>query len=336
MAMTTEESLANIDLIGKYYKDMPTGFKDAFTRQEFRDGRKAQRNAQRMAGDVEIPASDNSAVEGKDTNSYGDPIGTEYPGGSPTFNEVSGRDETYIGQDGTITYGKDTFPDGAPIMNPEEDNIYSYDLDGYGAGFKKGTDRLSAIDLKNLKNQGYDLQDIIDYSENITASGTVKQGDRARQVLEKFKNRIKKGGTPDPEPQPEPEPTPNPTPEPTPEPTPQPTPEPTPQPTPEPTPYPIDGDFVVQNPQEIINESINDYENIIEGDNSRIDNPVDNSSVITGPAVGTGVIDGTLKLNNPQKITNRSQNSWTNQITGNGSYIYNPVDNSSKIVGGYY
>ena len=121
-------------------------------------------------------------------NQYGDPVGTMYRGGSPTFNEATGKDESYVGADGTFTQGKDTLPNGAPMMDPEKDNIDSYDLDGYGAGYRKGVDRLGASDLRTLREAGYGLQDIIDYSENITASGTVKQGDAARRRLDRYES----------------------------------------------------------------------------------------------------------------------------------------------------
>jgi len=37
------------------------------------------------------------------TNQYGDPIDTVYLGGSPTFNEATGKHEAYTGADGTVT-----------------------------------------------------------------------------------------------------------------------------------------------------------------------------------------------------------------------------------------
>ena len=49
-----------------------------------------------------------------------------------------------------------TFPDGAPRMDPEEDNIYKYDTRAYGAGSQKGDDgkaQLSSKDLSNLSNK---------------------------------------------------------------------------------------------------------------------------------------------------------------------------------------
>lgn len=37
------------------------------------------------------------------TNQYGDPVGTNYKGGSPIFNESTGQNESYTGADGTVT-----------------------------------------------------------------------------------------------------------------------------------------------------------------------------------------------------------------------------------------
>ena len=52
------------------------------------------------------PKPDNS---GK-TNQYGDPEGTMYAGGSPTFNESTGQQESYTGADGTVTNGGNNSP----------------------------------------------------------------------------------------------------------------------------------------------------------------------------------------------------------------------------------
>ena len=107
------------------------------------------------------------------------------------------------------------FPDGAPILDPKTDNIYKYDTKSFGAGSKKGTQRLSADDLRNLRNQGFALEDIVEYSENITASGDVLQGGKAESVLNKFRSQIEKDREPEvtiPEPvDPEPESPPGPT-----------------------------------------------------------------------------------------------------------------------------
>ena len=43
--------------------------------------------------------------ENKNTNQYGDPEGTNYAGGSPTFNERTGQQESYTGANGAVTNG---------------------------------------------------------------------------------------------------------------------------------------------------------------------------------------------------------------------------------------
>ena len=157
---------------------MSEQYRDAVSKKDFKKERRSQN---RMAGEV---------FEDKDTNQYGDPFGTMYLGGSPTYNEATGKDETYRGADGTITRGKDTFPDGAPMMDPKTDDIYKYDTDGYGAGYKKGTNRLSKIDLKNLKNQGYSLEDIVDYADNIGETGVITDGGAAQRLLDRYRDKI--------------------------------------------------------------------------------------------------------------------------------------------------
>ena len=69
-------------------------------------------------------------------------------------------------------------------------NIYEYDRTAYGAGSNKDSDRLSGADLRNLESMGYGLQEIVDYSENMTASGATKQGDKAQAQLDKYKAQI--------------------------------------------------------------------------------------------------------------------------------------------------
>ncbi len=92
----------------------------------------------------------------------------------------------------------DYFPDGAPIMDPEEDNIYSYDTSAFGAGSSKDTERLSRADLKNLENQGYSIADIVDYADNIGETGVITDGAKAQKLLDKYRNKLlNKGGNDD-------------------------------------------------------------------------------------------------------------------------------------------
>ena len=60
-----------------------------------------------------------------------------------------------------------------------------YDTTGYGSGSEKGKDKLSKADLKNLEAQGYSKQEIIDYSDEKTSSGTA-QGEAAQNLLNRW------------------------------------------------------------------------------------------------------------------------------------------------------
>ena len=93
---------------------------------------------------------------------------------------------------GEVFEGKDTIPDGAPIMDPDEDNIYSYDTSAFGAGSGRDTKRLSRADIKNLSNQGYSKADIVDYAENIGETGVITDGGKAQKLLERYKKNLAK------------------------------------------------------------------------------------------------------------------------------------------------
>ena len=84
----------------------------------------------------------------------------------------------------------DYFPDGAPIMDPDEDNIYGYKTAAYGAGSGKGTERFSKRDIKNLYNQGYSKADIVDYADNIGETGVITDGAAAQKLLNKYRDSL--------------------------------------------------------------------------------------------------------------------------------------------------
>ena len=191
-------------LVGKKYRDMPDEYRQNTSRKEFRGARKKQRMAgEALAGD-KILEDKPLAEETPQATTLA--VGEEGGGGNTPVEEVQAPGFQQ------------------PDMNPETDDISTYDVTAGGAGSNKGTSRLSRADLRHLKDQGYSYQQIVDYSEKMTADGSVKQGKKAQDLLARYKNKI---GT-------EIEPTP--TPEPTPEPDPTPAPEPTPGPTPEPSP----------------------------------------------------------------------------------------------------
>ena len=94
--------------------------------------------------------------------------------------------------------------------NKKLPDINTYNRTAYGSGSHKGTDKLSAHDLKRLESYGYGLQEIVDYAEKSYAEGS-KGGGKADSVLNKFKDRLKNQSsqvayTPPPAPTPSPTP----------------------------------------------------------------------------------------------------------------------------------
>ena len=90
---------------------------------------------------------------------------------------------------------------GAPNKDyPGKDNnpytvkkIENFDLAAGGAGAKKGTERLSAQDIKRLRKQGgFSRQEIVDYAENHDfGDGPGASGGKAQALLGKYKDAIK-------------------------------------------------------------------------------------------------------------------------------------------------
>ena len=73
--------------------------------------REYERNNDVTTGQMnqQLEANGFDTEEAGGTNQYGDPSGTSYAGGSPTFNESTGQYESYTGADGTVSNG----PQGA-------------------------------------------------------------------------------------------------------------------------------------------------------------------------------------------------------------------------------
>tara|TARA_R100001510_G_C7632846_1_gene191426 strand:+ start:484 stop:1230 length:747 start_codon:yes stop_codon:yes gene_type:complete len=96
----------------------------------------------------------------------------------------------------------DYFPDGAPIMDSDKDNIYSYDTSAFGAGSQKdpSVKRLSKADLKNLRNQDYSLEDIVDYADNIGETGVITDGGAAQRLLDRYRKKLSKNAPGDGDP----------------------------------------------------------------------------------------------------------------------------------------
>jgi len=166
----------SIDLTGKLYKDMSDEYKDAYTRDQFKTERKAQT---RMAGDALTGEYGSRITMPKDTVVTADFLDGDGDG-------VDDRNQRGPGKK-YIKTGK--YAD-APIMNPDEDNIYSYDTSAFGAGSDKDTERLSKIDIKNLRGQGYSRADIVDYADNIGETGVITDGAAAQALLDRYRDKI--------------------------------------------------------------------------------------------------------------------------------------------------
>ena len=67
--------------------------------------------------------------------------------------------------------------------------IENYDTTSYGSGHKKGTDKISRADVKELFEQGFSKKKIVDYVEGKYASGT-KGGNKAKSLLNQYKADI--------------------------------------------------------------------------------------------------------------------------------------------------
>ena len=166
----------SIDLTGKLYKDMSDEYKDAYTRDQFKTERKAQT---RMAGDALTGEYGSRITMPKDTVVTADFLDGDGDG-------VDDRNQRGPGKK-YIKTGK--YAD-APIMNPDEDNIYSYDTSAFGAGSDKDIERLSKIDIKNLRGQGYSRADIVDYADNIGETGVITDGGAAQRLLDRYRDKI--------------------------------------------------------------------------------------------------------------------------------------------------
>lgn len=89
---------------------------------------------------------------------------------------------------------------GAPNKDyPEQDNnpytvknIQNFELTAGGAGAKKGTERLSAQDIKRLRTQGgFSRKKLVDYAENTDfGDGPGASGGKAQALLSKYKDAL--------------------------------------------------------------------------------------------------------------------------------------------------
>ena len=185
------------DLYGRNYADMGEKYRSKYTKEEFKDARRKQR----MAGEVIQPGKWES--------------GQQYYNSDRDLVDTGAPNRDYVGQDNNPYTVK---------------KIENFDTAAGGAGASKGTDRLSAQDIKRLHSQGgFSKKELIKYAENHDfGDGPGASGGKAQKLLAKYKDEIKakKGGKQEDPVEPTPEPTPEPAPAPTPAPTPEPKPEP--------------------------------------------------------------------------------------------------------------
>ena len=204
-------------------------------------------------------------------------------------------------------YKRQLVDTGAPNKDyPGQDNnpytvkkIENFDLAAGGAGAKKGTNRLSAQDMKRLNEQGgFSKQEIVDYAENTDfGDGPGASGGKAQALLSKYKDAIKANQEKEPKPKPvtpKPEVTPTPTPEPT-----------------EEKKIPVGGGMMGDDSFYTSQDQEQETEVVASGDNS---NAVGGQQVNTAPGGGsiqTGVSGDNNTVTNTQNIDNSVDNSRT-------------------------
>lgn len=292
-------------LYGKNYADMSDKYKSKNTKQDFKEARREQRMAgEALEADTPVAAEASQSVKDAAAKSKGG----EY-------------------QKGQQHYSKGNLVDtGAPNKDyPGQDNnpytvkkIENFDLAAGGAGAKKGTNRLSAQDMKRLHEQGgFSKQEIIDYAENHDfGDGPGASGGKAQSLLGKYKDSIKAQQKEEKASELEPV-------------------TPKPEVTPAPTPEPVEdtktrgggmmGDDNYYAPQEQKQET----EVVASGDNS---NAVGGQQVNTAPGGGSQsnqvAGDGNIITNN-QAIDNSVDNSRVYEGS-NRTFTYNPSPAPAK------
>ena len=249
-------------LYGKNYADMSDKYKSKNTKQDFKEARREQRGDIMMNGmpqdnsksgtytqdrvypNQEFSGKTNSASKGgppsppnkKGSRKAGEALEANTPVAAEAAESVKEAAVKAKGgkyQKGQQHYSKGNLVDtGAPNKDyPGQDNnpytvkkIENFDLAAGGAGAKKGTNRLSAQDIKRLRKQGgFSRQEIVDYAENNDfGDGPGASGGKAQALLGKYKDAIKSKQAEEKAPEPVQETTPAPQPTPTPTPTPTP------------------------------------------------------------------------------------------------------------------
>ena len=169
------------NLVGKNYADMSDKYRGKNTKQEFKDARREQRMAgDALEADTPVAAEASESVKGAASKAKGG----SYQSGQQHY---SGGELVDTGAP-SQSYPAD---DNNPYTNA---NIADFDLSAGGAGAKKGTERLSAQDIKRLRDQGgFSRQQIVDYAENHDfGDGPGASGGKAQALLSKYKDAIAK------------------------------------------------------------------------------------------------------------------------------------------------
>lgn len=264
--------------LGQAQKDKLTAIHGDRAKSAFKNARK-----QRMAGEAIVSNSSPGAP----------PTPQIAPTGS---SEVFGNNPR-AGLTTTQTNGTGGKPEVAPVA-PTVTNIDNFDLTAGGAGAHKGTKRLSAADLKNLRGQGFSVDEIVAYNDRMMATGEVKQGGKAQALLEKYKSEITGGGVGNPSPVEQPETPPTPV---------------DPPPVDNTEPPPAETEIPITPP------------------------PVETPKPPTIPSIGTGGGTGSGIIqapDNSQEQTVNQDNDIDTRINGNNNTVVNNQDNSVRQYGG--
>lgn len=199
-------------LYGKNYADMSDKYRSKNTKQEFKDARREQRGDTMMNGLPQDNSKEGQRMAG-DALEADTPVAAEASESVKNAAAKGKSKDTY--QKGQQHYSKGELVDtGAPNKDyPGQDNnpytvkkIENFDLAAGGAGSKKGTNRLSAQDMRRLREQGgFSRQEIVDYAENHDfGDGPGASGGKAQALLSQYKDAIAKNKAKDNEEAPEP------------------------------------------------------------------------------------------------------------------------------------
>ena len=305
------------NLVGKNYADMSEKYRSKYTKQEFKDARREQRMAgEALEADTPVAAEASETVKGAAAKSKGG----QYQKGQQHYSQgelvnTGAPNKDYPGQDNNPYTVK---------------KIENFDLAAGGAGAKKGTNRLSAQDMKRLNEQGgFSKQEIVDYAENTDfGDGPGASGGKAQALLSKYKDAIKANQ--------EKEPTPEPV---------TPKPEVTPTPTPEPTEekkIPVGGGMMGDDSFYTSQDQEQETEVVASGDDSNAAGGQQVNTAPGGGAISNQVAGDNNKIDNTLNIDNSVDNS---RAYGGSSRVFNyqssgnpatdtPV--SAATMGGFY